>query len=83
MARQMMTRATLARKAPFFATGQEGRRQILGPLLLWQMAPGAFALDYQTRSVGGIVAVIPTDDDATIQTAIDEFIARYNRTGKL
>ncbi len=78
MAKQIVTRATLARRTPFRCASNASHRQILGPILLSKMESGKFLVDYCTKAVGCAVAIVESDDDATIQRAIDKWIDDTN-----
>jgi hypothetical protein len=78
MAKQIMTRARLTRIAPFRCASNASWRHVTGPVFVMPFVGGKFSLDYCTKGIGATMAILDSDDDATIQRAIDEWIDRTN-----
>jgi len=78
MGKQIMTRARLTRIAPFRCASNAFWRHVTGPVFVMPFVGGKFSLDYCTKGIGATMAILESDDDATIQKAIDEWIDRTN-----
>ena len=75
---QIMTRAKLAKRAAWRVPSNAHHVNVMGPILLSRMDSGRFDLSYCTKGTGCTVAILDTNDDATIQAAIDKWIDGVN-----